>query len=197
MARIVRNDLAGKQFEALKVLVRSTDRGNGQRPVVKWECQCECGKRVVVKSDSLLSGHTKSCGCRKVKHGFSNKERLYETWKNMLRRCLDPKNKRWDQYGGRGITICREWNAYLTFRSWALANGYRDDLSIDRIDVDGNYCPENCRWSDAKTQANNTSRNHYFDYCGERLTMSQLAERLDVTYSTLQHRVERGQPIGG
>lgn len=197
MAGKLRNDLTGKCFSNLVVLCRSQDIGNGKKPVVKWECECACGKKVVVKSDSLLSGHTKSCGCKKVKHGYSNKERLYDTWKNMRRRCFDPKNKRWNQYGGRGISICSEWNDYSIFREWALTNGYRDDLTIDRIDVDGNYCPENCRWVDEKVQANNTSRNRYFELDGEKLTMSQLSIRLGLTYSALQHRIERGQIING
>lgn len=197
MAGVLRNDLTDRKFDFLLVLGRSNDFGNGKKPVVKWECQCDCGKKAVVKSDALLSRHTKSCGCRKIKHGLSNKERLYETWKNMRRRCMDPNNNRWHQYGGRGITICSEWSEYSLFRNWALTNGYRDDLTIDRIDVDGNYAPWNCRWADDKTQANNNSRNRYFNYHGERLTMSQLADRLGITYSTLQHRVERGQPIGG
>ncbi len=197
MAGKLRNDLSGKRFGALLVLCRSNDCGNGKKPVVKWECRCICGKEISVKSDALLSGHTKSCGCQKIKHGFSHKERLYETWKNMRRRCMDPKNSRWNQYGGRGISICPEWNDYSAFREWALASGYNDDLTIDRIDVDGNYCPENCRWADAKTQANNNSRNRYFEYRGQRLSMSQLSERLGMTYSALQHRIDRGQTISG
>lgn len=197
MAGKMRIDLTGQTFSSLFVLHRSSFVGNGKKPVVHFDCRCVCGKVIPVKGGSLLSGHSKSCGCQKIKHGLSNKERLYQTWKNMRRRCFDPKNKRWDQYGGRGITICPEWNEYSAFREWAMAHGYRDDLTIDRIDVDGNYCPENCRWADSKTQANNNSRNRYFNHHGERLTMSQLADRLGITYSTLQHRVERGQPIGG
>lgn len=191
----IRNNLAGRRFGTLHVLERATDTGNGKKPVVKWVCICDCGKRTVVKSDSLLSGHTSSCGCQKVKHGFSHKERLYETWKNMRRRCYDPKNKRWKQYGGKGITICQEWADYSVFRAWALSNGYTDELTIDRINVDGNYCPENCRWSSAKQQANNNTRNRLFEFQGQIHTMSELSDLLGMTYSTVQHRVERGQFI--
>lgn len=121
---------------------------------------------------------------------------MYQTWKNMRRRCFDPTNKRWEHYGGRGITICQEWNDYAVFRTWAMANGYADDLTIDRIDVNGNYCPENCRWVDAKTQANNVSRNHMVEFNGEQMTMAELADHLGLSYSALQHRIERGWDIG-
>lgn len=192
---ILHNDLTGQVFDYLTVLRRSENCGNGKKPCVKWECQCLCGKLVTASSSSLLGGHTKSCGCRKIKHGYSHKERLYETWKNMRRRCFDPKNNRWSHYGGRGITICSEWNDYGSFRKWAMDHGYTDDLTIDRKDVDGNYCPENCRWADSKTQANNVSRNHILEHDGMKMTMSELAGYLGISYSTLQHRVDRGWDI--
>lgn len=195
MSGTLHNDLTGKQFDYLTVLSRSDNRGSNKKPVVMWECYCKCGNIVFVKSHSLITGHTKSCGCKKIKHGFSNKERLYQTWKNMRRRCNDPNNKRYAQYGGRGITICPEWSEYINFRTWALENGYSDNLTIDRKDVDGNYCPKNCRWADAETQANNVSRNRIIEYNGESMTMSQLAKRLNLTYSALQHRIERGWSI--
>lgn len=191
----IRNDLVNQVFDCLTVLRRSDNHGNGRKPVVKWECLCKCGKILPVKSDALLTGHTKSCGCQKIKHGYSNKERLYDTWKNMRRRCFDPKNIRYSKYGGRGITICSDWNEYINFRNWAMNNGYSDNLTIDRINVNGNYSPENCRWADAKVQANNVSRNHIIEFEGKKLTMSELAEHLNISYSTLQHRVYRGWDI--
>ena len=195
MTTRIRNDLSGKVFGRLTVLGRSSDRGNGIKPVVKWDCRCSCGSLSSVKSDSLITGHTISCGCSKRTHGFANKERLYQTWKNMRRRCYDPTNKRWAHYGGRGITICAEWDDYAAFRAWALSSGYNDELTIDRIDVDGNYCPENCRWETPKVQANNVSRNHVVSYDGRDFTMSELAEHLGLSYSALQHRIERGWSI--
>lgn len=195
MAGKVRNDLSGRVFRSLTVLRRSPDKGTGTKPVVKWECRCVCGATVAVKSDSLLSGHTVSCGCGKRVHGKANKERLYQTWKNMRRRCRDPKNTRWARYGGRGIAICPEWDDYAVFRMWALSAGYTDELTIDRINVDGNYCPENCRWETPKTQANNVSRNHLIEFEGREITMSQLADELGLSYSALQHRVDRGWSI--
>lgn len=197
MAGTIRNDLSGMRFGSLSVVGRSANIGNGKKPTVKWECICVCGKITAVKGYSLTSGHTVSCGCKKIKHGYSHKERLYQTWQNMRRRCMDPTNNRWNQYGGKGISICLEWNEYSIFRAWAMANGYRDNLSIDRIDNNGNYCPENCRWADAKTQTNNCSRNRILEYNGQRFTMAQMAEYLGLTYSALQHRVDRGQTIPG
>lgn len=192
-------DLTGKRFGMLTVLERSADRGNGRKPVVRWECRCDCGKVFTVNAASLLSGHTISCGCRKVKHGYCNRhkpyERLYETWCNMRRRCNDPANKRWENYGGKGVKVCAEWNDYSVFRKWALAHGYADNLTIDRIDVNGDYCPENCRFADAKTQANNSTHCHYVEYEGKTYTLSQLAEHLGLTYSTVMHRISRGWSI--
>lgn len=126
------------------------------------------------------------------KHGFSHKERLYRIWEHMRSRCYGMNNGRWKHYGGRGIRICPEWNDYVAFRQWALSHSYDDSLSIDRIDVNGNYCPENCRFVDLKTQANNTTRNHYVEYQGVLYTISQLADHLGLTYKALQHRLERG-----
>lgn len=193
--RKLRNDLTGKTFNNLLVLSRSSDRGNGKKPVVKWNCQCDCGNRVVVKSDSLISGHTKSCGCRKLKHGLSNKERLYQTWKNMRQRCSNPNRDDYSRYGGRGISVCEEWDDYKVFRKWALDNGYNDKLTIDRIDVNGNYEPSNCRWVDYDVQANNVRTNRIIEYKGKKMTMSEFANFLGMSYSTVQHRLDRNWPI--
>jgi len=188
LSRAGNDVVCGQKFSNLTVLSIMPSRGHGKI----CYCSCDCGKTTEVTMRVLISGHTKSCGCRRTKHGFSHKERLYETWKNMRRRCNDPTNKRWKNYGGRGISICPEWENYSTFREWALSNGYSEDLTIDRIDNNADYSPENCRWTDCKTQANNTSRNRYFEYQGKRYTMSELAEKFGLTYSAFQHRVERG-----
>lgn len=195
MAGKLRNDLTSQRFGFLKVLRRSPDKGGGKKPVVKWECECKCGKNITVKSDSLLSGHTVSCGCKKKIHGKSNKERLYQTWKNMRQRCNNPNRSDYKRYGGRGIRVCPEWNDYNTFRNWALSNGYSDNLSIDRIDVNGNYEPSNCRWVDGIIQANNVRNNRIITFENSTYTMAEFARKIGISYSSLQHRLDRGWSI--
>lgn len=154
-------DMTGWRIERWTVLEKS---GNHPRGGALWLCRCDCGTEKVVCAANLRSGQSKSCGChgsratigdRTRTHGEKG-SRLHNCWGNMKRRCSSPEDASYGYYGGRGITVCAEWrDNYVAFRDWALANGYSDDLTIERIDVNGNYEPDNCMWADYQTQSEN------------------------------------------
>lgn len=187
-------DLKGVRFSHLVVIKRA---GADKQGHVMWLCQCDCGNQKVVKGHKLLSGENKSCGCmhHKYSHGQSD-TRLYHIWRTMKARCVDPNSRKYHAYGGRGITICEEWlNDFPSFYVWAIANGYRDDLTIDRIDNDGNYCPENCRWATPKEQANNTRTNRLLQYNGEKHTVSEWADITGIAKKAIYRRLYRGWSV--
>ena len=196
--RKLANDLTGKKFGKLEVIgVHDT----GSRKTY-YVCQCDCGNIKVVRADALISGATKSCGCIKKeqdkinlsanhKHKMSG-TRIYETWQDMKRRCYNKQNARYDRYGGRGITVCEEWlNDFQSFYDWAINNGYSDDLTIDRIDNDGNYEPSNCRWSTAKEQCNNRGSNINITIGNATKSLMCRCEIFNVDYKKVYARYKR------
>lgn len=202
-------DLTGQRFGLLTAIELSGKAKNGN---MLWKCYCDCGNTTVVFSTSLVQGTTKSCGCYKklrtseVKHRHGGTgTRLYRIWTGMLSRCKTNRPKFVATYVSRNITVCDEWKDYQAFHDWAISNGYRDDLTIDRIDVNGNYEPNNCRWVTQKVQQNNRSNNHLITFNGKTQTMSQWADELGMRAMALQHRIMRGWtveqaltiPIGG
>lgn len=168
----------------------------------RWLCKCTCGNTKVVCGADLRSGDTKSCGCweheskttRSRTHGGTGSV-LYRRWVAMRKRCNNPHNREYDRYGGRGIKVCDEWQDYAVFKEWALSHGYSPELSLDRIDVNGNYCPENCRFVDMTTRARNRTNNIFVEYHGKRYTLPELVELTGIHYSTLYQRVKRGFSI--
>lgn len=196
------NDLTGQKFERLTVIARAENSPSG---MTKWLCRCDCGAERIVFAKHLRSGATKSCGCfsadlvtkRNFKHGQTN-TRLFSIWQNMKDRCFNPNNDKYSYYGGRGITVCKEWvEDFMNFYNWAMSNGYEDRLTIDRIDNNKNYEPSNCRWATIICQANNKRSNRVVSYNGEDHTLAEWSRILKINSSTLGTRFHRDKKTSG
>jgi len=159
-----------------------------------WNCRCDCGGHNVVSTSNLKTGEVKSCGClRRICHPKTHEEsgsRLYNIWSGIKKRTGVETNKDFKYYGGRRIVMCGEWkNDFLAFKNWAISSGYRDDLTIDRIDVNGDYCPENCRWIPMEKQAENKRNNVKLMYHGETMILADWSERTGIKITTLWSRL--------
>lgn len=187
-------DLSGKVFGKLTV-VRHV--GKDRHSHNRWLCQCECGNMTVVDTSCLVQGKTKSCGCAKIveKQDGRTGTRLYNIYNEMKYRCYGQYSTNYRHYGGRGITMCDEWkNDFITFKDWALSHGYNDSLTIDRIDVNGNYCPENCRWATMLEQSNNKRNTIKMTYGGVTKPLSIWAKEFGLSYMTVYHKYRKGLP---
>lgn len=191
----------GDRFGRLTVSGPKFSRKPGKWIRYYAPCTCDCGTEKDVLVGSLKRGSTTSCGClRREIHtthgeGDTGKNRLYAVWVSMKQRCTNPKHPQWAGYGGRGIAVCEAWSAdYPTFRTWSQENGYTDGLTLDRIDNDKGYSPENCRWVTRLVNNNNTRTNHRIEAFGEEQTLAQWSRdpRCRVGRITLLTRIRRG-----
>lgn len=190
------HDLTGQKFGRLTVIKKY---GHNKSNAILWLCQCDCGNQVIVIGDHLRTGHTKSCGCynldmlrARAKHR-KVRTRPYKIWADIKTRCTNPKDKNYENYGKRGITMCDEWaNDFTKFYEWAMANGYKDNLTIDRIDNNKGYYPDNCRWATYIEQNNNRRDNKKYLYNNQLLTLAQIGRLCNINYATLLHRVHKG-----
>jgi len=186
-------DISGRRYGRLVALKIDHVKKYKSNNVEYWLCQCDCGNTKVIAKPSLTTGLTTSCGKRDVhnKHGKTG-QRLFKIWSAMLDRCENKNNHAYERYGGRGISVCQEWHDIESFYAWALSNGYTENLTIDRIDNNGNYEPSNCRWATRKEQNNNTSNNRLIEYNGEIKTIAQWSEILGIKHTTLSKRLIDG-----
>ena len=191
-------DMIGKTFGSWAVLER---KENDKKNNARFLCKCKCGKEKIVYKQSLVHGISKSCGCNNYKnlrvtptrHGMSGTP-IHTVWTHMRSRCLNSRNKNYKNYGGRGIKICSEWDVFENFYEWSMNNGYRKELSIDRIDNDGNYEPSNCRWATNKVQQNNTRITRKIMINGTQKTISELVNETGIPRATLYARITKNYP---
>lgn len=208
-------DLSGLQFGNLTV-IKEVEKPKHIKSIYGhyWLCRCKCGNETIVDTSSLTRTHgsVKSCGClarqitseymrkKKTTHGMTG-SRLYNIWAGMKARCYNPACKEYPLYGRRGIRMCPEWKeSFEEFCKWALPAGYdetakRGQCTLDRIDVNGNYCPENCRWVDQKTQCNNTRKNRRITCNGETHTISEWSDITGLSQGTICDRLKYGWSI--
>lgn len=192
-------DITGQKFGKLTAIKIDRVKRTERATTTYWLCKCECGNITSVEASRLKSGYTKSCGClrgkvnnhgRKSKYTVSTHQRIYRIWLGMKHRCYNTNAKTYKDYGGRGITICDEWvNDFQSFCDWSMEHGYSNILTIDRIDTNLGYSPDNCRWTTMKEQSNNTRKNINISYNGESRTLAEWSEKLNLNYNVVYGRI--------
>lgn len=188
--RPIKNDISGNKYGRLTVIGFSYDQHN-------WKCICDCGNIKMIGSWDLTHGYVKSCGCLKKEllskrlttHNMSG-TRLYNIWTGTKSRCYNQRYEAHKNYGTRGITVCDEWkNNFMSFYNWAINNGYRDDLTLDRINNNGDYEPSNCRWVTIGEQADNRRNSRRITYGRKTQTLKQWSNELGLDYKLLYNRL--------
>lgn len=196
-------DMTGFKFNGCEVISRKGSDKNGK---ALWEVVCFCGNSFITLGSSIRQKRAKSCGCSHKKaakemglnnktHG-ATKSRLYLSWKSMKARCFNENHKSYKNYGARGITICNSWSSsFENFEKWAVENGYKPNLTLDRIDVNGNYEPSNCKWATRKEQGRNKTNNFLIEFNGEILTLSEVAERTGKSRHVIKYKIKNNKSI--
>ena len=200
IGRYERLDLTGKRYGRL-VVIEFVGTLPNDKSVSLWKCKCDCGNEKIIKIGSLQSGATKSCGCLRLEkvrtHNKSN-TRIYKIWQGIKRRCNNTNCNAYKIYGARGIKICDEWsniNGFENFYNWSMNNGYSDTLTIDRIDVNGNYEPDNCRWATMEEQGNNRRGTKKYVIDGESHTITEWSKISGVSRENIRRRIKSGWDI--
>lgn len=191
-------DITGNRYGRLTVIKRVP---NTLPRTTRWLCKCDCGKLHEVNKNMLVNGHTQSCGCLARELFMHNKlrethnesrTRLYRVWQSMKQRCYDKSTNAYEYYGGRGITVCDDWLRYENFSEWAHKSGYAENLTIDRIDNNKGYGPDNCRWATIKEQNRNKRTSHIIEFNGAKECLAYWSEKLNIPMSTMVNRINRG-----
>ncbi len=198
----VKNDLTGKRFGRLTVI--GLDDKSSRKTY--YVCRCDCGNIKTIRSDALTMGKTTSCGCKKKEQDTFNLDRrthnmshtrLHNIWLGIKKRCYNTHDPRYHRYGGRGITVCDEWKSdFVSFYEWSLNNGYEDNLTIDRIDNNKGYYPENCRWVNDEIQCRNRETNINITIGNSTRTLIEWCEIFNLDYKTVHARYSRNEFIG-
>ena len=193
------DSLIGKKFNSLTIIKIESHNKSGH---YKLLCKCDCGNEKSIRADRVIKNITKTCGCQNKGYnynlnGLSRKyNNLYSLWNTMRHRCYNPKNKKYKNYGARGIRVCDEWKySFEPFLNWALNNGYKKGLTIDRIDVNGNYEPINCRWTTLLMQARNKTNNRMITYKNQTKCLSQWCDELNLDNKAISARFSLGWSI--